>query len=219
MHVTRPTIVSVVVALVFGLLVAPTPAFAHCDTMDGPVVKAGQKALDTGELDYALIWVQPAAEPELRAAFAKALEVRKLGGAARELADTYFFETLVRLHRAGEGEPYTGIEPKGTDLGLAIPAADAAIDSGSTRAVSKLITDAAAKGLASRFAGVSTARKFRVHDVAAGRRYVAAYVLFVHYVERLYDDARGLAPALHDAGAEEHRHESARSDEPARDHL
>jgi hypothetical protein len=157
--------------------------------MDGPVVKAGQKALETGEVDYALVWVKPEAEAELRAAFKKALEVHKLGGSARELADTYFFETLVRLHRAGEGAPYTGLKPKGTDLGPAIPAADAAIQSGSTSAVVKLLTDATMAGLKQRFDQVSAARQYGVHDVAAGRRYVEAYVLYVHYVERLYEAA------------------------------
>ena len=183
------SILSVFLAVGIGLLFVPARAFAHCDTMDGPVVKAGQKALDTGELDYALIWVKSEAEAELRDAFKKALEVRKLGGAARDLADTYFFETLVRLHRAGEGAPYTGLKPKGTDQGPAIPAADAAIESSSTRAVAKLITDATNKGLARHLDAVIAARKYDVHSVAAGRRYVEAYVLFIHYVERLYDGA------------------------------
>lgn len=188
--------------LAIGIALMPADAFAHCDTMDGPVVKAGEKALDTGELDYALVWVKPAAEAELRAAFKKALEVRKLGGAARELADTYFFETLVRLHRAGEGAPYTGLKPKGTDLGPAIPAADAAIDSGSTRALAKLITDATTKGLAHRFESVVAARKYGVHDVAAGRRYVESYVLFIHYVERMYEDASSNVHGHYSEGGE-----------------
>lgn len=164
-------------------------AEAHCDTMDGPVVKAGQKALDAADLDYALVWVKPEAETELRAAFKKALAVRKLDANARDLADTYFLETLVRLHRAGEGAPYTGLKPKGTDLGPAIPAADAAIESGSSRALKKLLADAMTKGLDEHFAGVTATKKYGVHDITAGRRHVEEYVLFVHYVERLYDGA------------------------------
>jgi hypothetical protein len=37
-------------SLVFAILgvLAPRPALAHCDTMDGPVVKAAQKALADG---------------------------------------------------------------------------------------------------------------------------------------------------------------------------
>lgn len=168
-------------------------AFAHCDTYDGPVVKAGQRALDSGDLDVALIWIKPAAEAELRAAFKQAVSVRKLGAEARELADRFFLETLVRLHRAGEGEAYTGIKPKGTDIGPAIPAADAAITSGSPRALGKLINDATSAGLHQRLERVIAKRKFKTNDVAAGREYVDAYVSLTHYVERVYDAATARA--------------------------
>jgi hypothetical protein len=170
---------------------AGRPAFAHCDTYDGPVVKAGQKSLATGDLDAALIWIKPAQELELRAAFKQAITVRALGSDARELADRYFLETLVRLHRAGEGMPFTGIKPKGTDIGVAIPAADASIASGSPRALTKLVTDAAQGGIQERLARVRARRTFKPHDVAAGREYVEAYVAFTHYVEELYATASG----------------------------
>lgn len=183
----RTLTLSLVLVLMAG--VGAPRAEAHCDTMDGPVVKAGQKALDSADLDYALVWVKPEAEVELRAAFKKALAVRKLDANARDLADTYFLETLVRLHRAGEGAPYTGLKPKGTDLGPAIPAADAAIESGSSRALKKLLTDAMTKGLDEHFGRVTATKKYGVHDIDAGRRHVEQYVLFVHYVERLYDGA------------------------------
>ncbi len=71
---------------------------------------------------------------ETRNGFQKTLTVRKLNPEAKELADMYFFETLVRIHWAGEGEPYTGIQPAGRDLGPAIPAADKAIAEGKIRA-------------------------------------------------------------------------------------
>src|SRR5512147_1018908 len=86
-------------------LVVPVPAIAHCDGLDGPVVKAAQKALETGNVNPVLIWVQKKDEGEIKQAFQKTLAVRKLNPQAKELADMYFFETLVRIHRAGEGEP------------------------------------------------------------------------------------------------------------------
>jgi hypothetical protein len=175
-------------AAVFSVLV-PSTASAHCDTYDGPVVKAGQRTLETGDLVHALIWIKPAAEPELRAAFERSRKVRDLGPDARELADRFFLETLVRLHRAGEGEPYTGLKPKGTDLGPVIPVADEAITSGSSRALRRLIMDQTAKGLEHRLELVTTKRKFKVKDVQRGREYVEAYVTFMHYAERLYDAA------------------------------
>ena len=71
--------------------------------MDGPVVKAAQQALATGNVNLGLFWIQGKDVPELRKAFAKTQAVRKLNPEARELADLYFFETVVRIHRAGEG--------------------------------------------------------------------------------------------------------------------
>jgi hypothetical protein len=79
--------------------------------MDGPVIKAAQKALETGNVNLVLIWVQEKDEAEAKTAFDKALAVRKFVPKAKELADKYFFETLVRIHRAGEGAPYSGLKP------------------------------------------------------------------------------------------------------------
>jgi Family of unknown function (DUF6448) len=92
------------------LFLAQDRALGHCDGMDGPVVKAAQKALEAGNVNLVLIWVQKADEVEVRKAFDQTITVRKLGPEARALADRYFFETLVRLHRAGEGAPYTGLK-------------------------------------------------------------------------------------------------------------
>jgi hypothetical protein len=43
---------------------------------------------------------------------------------ARDLADMYFFEMLVRTHIAEEGVPYIGLKQKGLDLGSGVPTAD-----------------------------------------------------------------------------------------------
>lgn len=104
---------------------------AHCDGMVGPVVKAAQQALTAGNANAVLIWVQKKDEGEVKRALEQTLAVRKLSPEAAGLADRYFFETVVRLHRAGEGEPYSGLKPAGRDLGPAIPAAERALESGS----------------------------------------------------------------------------------------
>lgn len=103
-----------VLALLFAVaILLPRGLEAHCDGIDGPVVGAAQKALETANVNLVLIWVQKQDEPAMRKAFEKTLAVRKLGSSAKELADLYFFETLVRVHRAGEGAPYTGLKPAG----------------------------------------------------------------------------------------------------------
>jgi hypothetical protein len=172
------------------------PAQAHCDTLDGPVVSAARLALDSGNLNPALAWVQAADEAELRRAFEKSSAARKAGGAAKELADTYFYETLVRVHRAGEGAPYTGLKPAG-HIEPPVAAADKALASGDLRPVGKLLTQRLEQGLHKEFDAVAAKKNYRADDVAAGREFVNAYVEYVHYVEKLYDAAGTAAAAPH----------------------
>lgn len=187
--------------LTLAALLSPVAAFAHCDTWDGPVVKAAQAALTSGEVTSVLIWVRKSDEAEIRQAFARTREVRKLGGEAQKVADQFFFETLVRVHRAGEGAPYTGLKPAGTDFGPALPAGDRALENGDLKPVWKLLSDRAHEGLHARFEVARKAKDFPAGDVEAGRRFVAAYVTYIHYVEGLYGAAG--AP-VHGAEGEAH---------------
>lgn len=171
------------------ILLIPSSAMAHCDGMDGPVVKAAEKALSGGDVNLVLVWVQKGDEKEIRQAFERTLGVRKLSTEAKELADMYFFETLVRIHRAGEGAPYTGLKRAGRDLGPAIPLADQVLTTGKLDPLQKLITDETRHGLTKRFDHVMKARNYSRADVEAGREYVRAYVTFIHYVERAYEAA------------------------------
>lgn len=174
----------ILAALVF---VGAHQAFAHCDGMDGPVVNAAQKALETGNVNLVLIWVQKKDEAEIKKAFQKTLAVRKLNPQAKELADMYFFETLVRVHRAAEGEPYTGLKPAGRDLGPAIPTADKALESGKVEPLLKLLTESMQMEVREKFKQAMAKKKYRADDVDAGRAYVEAYVPLVRYVEQIYE--------------------------------
>jgi hypothetical protein len=201
-------------AVPFALLVAvalttlPSTARAHCDTLDGPVVAAARAALESGKPAPVLAWVQPGDEAEVKAAFARSLAVRRLGPEARLLADQAFFETLVRVHRAGEGAPYTGLKPAGQDLGPAVAAADRALAQHSAAEVERLLLEAVRHGLQQRLEPV-LARPRPGDDVAAGRKWVAAYVAFVHWVERVHQTATAGGGELHapDREAAGHAHE------------
>ena len=175
----------------------------HCDGVDGPVVTLARRALEAGNVNLVLPWVREQDEAEIREAFAHASAVRKLGGEARLLADRHFFETLVRVHRAGEGAPYTGLKPAGRDLGPAIPAADRALEDGSIDKVLKVLSEATRKGLHEHFHQALERKGFAADDVRAGRKYVEAYVPYIHYVERLWQAASGTAHGHH---AEEEPH-------------
>lgn len=186
-------------------LVMPGIARAHCDGMDGPVVKLARKALESGNVNLVLPWVLENDEPEIRRAFNHTMDVRKLGSEARQLADRYFFETLVRIHRASEGATYTGLKPAGIDLGPAILVADKALDGGSIEEVEKLLTYAIQTGLRQHYNAVFKHKQFEADNVAAGRLYVKAYVPYVHYVETLWENATQ-SPRGHYPEAAEHGH-------------
>lgn len=188
-------------AVVFAVALWTAPAlWAHCDTLDGPVVVAARQALEKGDITPVLKWIKADSEAEIRAAFAQTLIVRAKGPEAKDLADRFFFETLVRVHRAGEGAPYTGLKPAGTDPGPFVAGADAALESGSADALVKLLVERATVGVRERFAEAQERRKHADHNVAAGREYVESYIEFVHFVERLGGALAG--PAGHHEGAE-----------------
>lgn len=179
----------------FPLLILPlllfitNPVPAHCDGVDGPVVLAAKKAIETQNLDHALIWIQAEHEDEVKTAFEKTLKVRTQSQEVQEMADMYFFETFVRLHRLGEGASYTGLKEAGRDLGLAIPAADISIKNESLTELYKLLSDKLHNSLHYYFEKVIDAKNFDTNNVEAGREYVENYVKFMHFVEAIYESS------------------------------
>lgn len=194
----NPVRIALSLLAIVGVLGLPTPrALAHCDTMDGPVVATAKKALESKDVTPVLRWIAADDEKAIREAFQKTLAVRAKGDDAKQLADMYFFETLVRIHRASEGEPYTGLQHSGTEIEPAVRAADKALENGSVEDATKLVTDAVSKGIQERFARAKETRAHADGSVEAGRKAVAAYVEFTHYLERLHADASSSAHAHH----------------------
>lgn len=192
------------VIIIFLFLLAPGIALSHCDTLDGPVIMDAKKALDTENVNHVLIWVQKSDETEIRKAFEETLSMRKINPEAKEFADRYFFETLVRIHRAGEGATYTGLQPAGQDLDPAIAAADKALSSGTIESAKELLAHSVEEGLMQRYKEVKAKQNYDKNDVAAGREYVAAYVRFIHYLEAVHSMA--VKGADHSTAVSEHDH-------------
>lgn len=170
--------------LVLSMIVLSTGVtFAHCDTMDGPVIKDARTAIDKDNVNYVLKWIQPQDEKELKETFLLTMNVRKLSSDALLLADRYFFETLVRLHRSGEGVPYTGLKPSGIPLDEKVLAADRSIETGDLSRLNKLVPEADLPELKKRFERAFSLKNFEVDNVEAGRAYVEAYVQFFKFAE------------------------------------
>ena len=188
MNVKRTFITMGVTAIAAGflLLLSGGAASAHCDTLDGPVIATARIALEKGDVTPVLKWIKPEHETEIRENFNRTLSVRELGSDAKNLADTYFFETLVRIHRAGEGAPYTGLKPAG-EVEPPIAAADKALETGNIDGLIKNAQHEVEAGIREKFQRVVETSKHKDESVEAGREYVEAYVIYTHYIEGFHN--------------------------------
>lgn len=162
---------------------SPNVTLAHCDTMDGPVVIDARKAIDNNNINFVLKWVRAQDESEIKAAFDLMMKVRGLGYDAKELSEKYFFETLVRIHRMGEGVPFTGVKPTGTPIDERIKAADKSIELGNLSPLNGLVEKDKIDELTKRFNKAMALKNFDVNNIEAGREYIEAYVQFFHFAE------------------------------------
>lgn len=183
-----------------AVLLSAGAAFAHCDTTGGPVIPEAKAALEKGDATPILKWVKPDHEGEILAAFAKAVAVRVQSPEAQDLADQYFLETLVRLHRAGEGAPYTGIQDE--PVKPIVVLADGALASGSADAMIQRMSGHLAQAIGEKFQRAVAAQAHKDDSVEAGREFVEAYVTYVHYVEGVRDAIMAVGGHAHVAPAE-----------------
>ena len=158
----------------------------HCDSLDGPVVTAARDALGKENVDLILPFVKKDREPEVRAAFDLAVKARSQGPEARQVADRFFFETAVRVHRAGEGEAFTGLKPAGLDVGPVIPVAEKAIASGSPVDLIDLLTAAVRTEVIARFDAMLDAKKHASGSIDDEREYVEAMLGLEVWSHKLY---------------------------------
>jgi hypothetical protein len=172
----------------FLLMVLTKFALGHCDGLDGPVVQAAREALENKNVNLVLIWVKREDEAEIKTLFKKTLAMRETGNDTLQ-ADRHFFETVVRVHRAGEGAGFTGLKPAGRDLGPAIPVADQAVRSGDVDPLLQLLDRTVQQRIRDSFAVVQQKKGFPTDDVERGRQFVEAYVSYIHLVERIYQQA------------------------------
>jgi len=171
--------------------------------MDGPVVTAGRKALEAGDVKLALAFVPREGEAEVIAAFDRARLVRVEAPAAKEVGDLHFFETLVRVHRAGEGAPYTGLKPAGLDVGPVIPLAERAIETGSATELSSLLCQVVTHEVEHRLARVFDLGAHADEDLDANRAYVEAMLGLQVWAHSLYLAAKA-HPHEHDHSGHGH---------------
>lgn len=172
----------------------------HCDSLDGPVVRAAAEALAARDVELVLPYVHEEGEQEVRAAFERALRVEQLAPEAKRLADMWFFENVVRIHRAGEGAPFTGLKPAGLGHGPVVPVAERAIESGSPEELVALLAGMLEGEVRERFARLMELKAHVNGDLPANRAYVEAMLGLEVWSHSLYR-------ALHASPHDSHQHE------------
>ena len=171
--------------LVAQVLMLSSIAFAHCDSLDGPVIQDARLALTNNNVNPVLKWVDKKVEGKIIAVFAETVALRSKGDDIRKIVDNYFFETLVRIHRESEGESFTGLRPAGS-VDPGIEAADQALETGDGTELAKKISNAVYEGIRKRFEETMKKKKQANKSVEDGREYVNAYVQYVHFVEQIH---------------------------------
>lgn len=159
--------------------------FAYQDDISGQITRAAERALEISDVRPALVWVGQEDEDEVREVFSEAGTVRKLGIPARQLADRYFIETLLRLYLRRLGLTYTGMEDI-QEPDQVFLAANEALEKGSVNALAAEVSELVAQGISARFDKVLIKRKQMDNSVEAGREYVDAYVDYIRYLEQIH---------------------------------
>lgn len=173
---------SMILGLLFLLI--SIPAFAHCDSYDGPVIKDAIKALEKENVNFVKKWIEPQQEAEIIKLFNKTVSLKNKDAEIYSIVEKHFFETLVRYHRETEGAPYTGLKPAGSTEPI-IQMADTSIASSNVKTLLNNLGNHIQKVITEKYEKVAALSTVKDHSVAEGRAYVAAYVDYTHTLEAL----------------------------------
>ncbi len=174
----------ILIALGLGLL--PQNSFAHCDSYDGPVIKDALKSLENNNPDLVMKWVDAKHEKEIKELFYKTMKYKSGDQEVYDLLEKYFLETLVRVHREGEGEPYTGLKPAGSTKQI-IKLTDIALAEEDFEGFFLKFNEHVEAILKEKYEKVAQLKKVKNQSVQKGREYVAAYVDYTHTIVKMHD--------------------------------
>ncbi|MDD2285429.1 MAG: DUF6448 family protein [Paludibacter sp.] len=175
------------------LLLFASPASAHCDRENGPVAVDAKEALETGDFSKVAIWISENQEEELRNKFKQSLSVYNKGGESKELATEYFMSNTVRLHRAAEGMPFTGLKPA-QPAANDIQVAEKALETGNLDPVMDMFSSKLEEEAQKWFQKALEAKKNKDESVEAGREWADKYVKYIIYLHKLYQNIEAGPP-------------------------
>jgi len=159
--------------------------YAHCDSYDGPVIKDAVKALETNNVNLVFKWIDQKDEPEIVDLFNKTYALKSGDQEIYAIVEKHFLETLVRLHRASEGEPFTGLKPAGSAEPI-VKMSDKALEDHNIDDLLEKLDDHINSVVREKYEKVITLDKTKEETVEKGREYVAAYIDYTHTLEAIH---------------------------------
>lgn len=181
---TSPRLITLIGLFLMALLF-PQNASAHCDSYDGPVVQDALKALEENKVELVYKWVSENQEEEISTLFEKTYKFKKKDQEIYQLLEKHFLETLVRLHREGEGAPYTGLKPAGSTKQI-ITLTDKALSEKDLPSLLEKLNTHIARVLQEKYDTVVALQEVKDESPEKGRAYVAAYVDYTHSIEAIH---------------------------------
>jgi hypothetical protein len=178
------------VLLTAFILILSQPLSAHCDSYDGPLIKDALKALEISNINPVLKWVDEKYESEIISLFNKTASLKGGDKEVYAIVEKHFLETLVRLHREGEGAPFTGLKPAGSASPI-IVLADQAVASGQVKTLITKLDAHLNTVLNEKYNEVMEKSQIKDNSPAEGREYVRAYVEYTHFLEAIHGIIEG----------------------------
>ena len=166
-------------------LLFPQNGYSHCDSYDGPVIQDALKALEKNDVKLVYKWISEEQEAEITGLFNKTYKYKKKDKEIYQLLEKHFLETLVRLHREGEGAPYTGIKPAGSTKQI-IQLTDTALFEKDLPTLLNRLNTHIGKVVQEKYEKVAALYDVKDQSPENGRAYVAAYVDYTHTVEAIH---------------------------------
>lgn len=166
------------------MLIFNLPAYAHCDSYDGPVIQDAYKSLEKEDVSYVMKWIETKHEVEITNLFNKTVSLKHEDETIYNIVKKHFLETLVRFHRETEGAPFTGLKPAGTTAKIVQMADNSIADQEVSTLLNNLNSHIEAV-INEKYEKVLALSRVKDNSVAEGRAYVAAYVDYTHTLEAL----------------------------------
>ena len=159
--------------------------YAHCDSYDGPVIRDALKALETNNVSLVLKWIEQKDEKEIVDLFHKTYALKSGDQEIYAIVEKHFLETLVRLHRASEGEPFTGLKPAGIAEPI-VKMSDKALEDQNIDDLLNKLDDHINSVVREKYEKVIALEKAKDETTEKGREYVDAYVDYTHTLEAIH---------------------------------